>query len=134
MSVPELSLVPPHLLDHLWPHCLPFIEKGCGRFDDWKPQEVLEGARTGAMQLWAVLDGEQITGAGATRVVLEQDTRKLDIVCFSASSEYRSVLPELEGFARLKGCKTLKIAGRPGWARTLPKDYRLRRVVMEKRL
>jgi hypothetical protein len=55
------------------------------------------------------------------------------VACGGEGLDWPLLIKPLEQFAKHEGCSAVRIMGREGWQRVL-KDYRRRRVVLEKEI
>jgi len=131
----RLVCVDPARVHELWPRVTHLIRRALerGGFTDFA--EVERDVRAGAALLWLVWDGQAIVAAVVTELRSANRSKFCTIVaCGGAQRErWLPLIGELEAFARAEGCAAMKIFGRRGWARALPR-YRIKSVVLEKAL
>ena len=85
--------------------------------------------------LWVAADEATIWAAAVTGLHIEQG-QKFCCIWACGGRERERWLPlkaELEKFAKIEGCASIRIYGRRGWAR-LFKDYKLISITLEKAL
>jgi hypothetical protein len=96
------------------------IDQNCG---EAKLEDYLRKVLNDQAQLWAIIDGDNITGAGVTEVLTYSKQKVFHIFLFAGIDfELQSqVFPIVEAFAKDCGCIAIEQWGRKGWAKTLPK-------------
>lgn len=101
----------------------------------WEYERAKADLLANVAQLWLVCDGTDVQGAGITQIHTEDGRKFCHIVAFAANpgTDWKSLLPELETFAKAEGCSSMEINGREGWKRALP-DWSVRRVLYSKEL
>jgi hypothetical protein len=84
--------------------------------------------------LWLAWDGEKIHAAAVTELHVTE-WRKVCVIaaCGGERLAWSIFIEPLEQFARAEKCAAMRIVGREGWQRVL-KDYRRKRVILEKEL
>jgi hypothetical protein len=130
----RLVCIDPAVVRLFWPHARDLIAHaiargGIGRFADVE-RDVLSGDAL----LWLAWDGQAIAAAAVTQLV-STDSSKVCVIVACAGRQMRRWLPliaTIEGYARAEGCALVRIFGRVGWARVLPR-YRMSRVILERR-
>lgn len=118
-----------------WPHLLPFLEEYEERTRFTTPQDVLEQALRGEMQLWTYHDGDyRFRGVLGTRI----HQTPAGPVCalwltlgHNAMELIQDAYQVIERWARANGCYAMEIVGRRGWKRVLP-DFEEESVVLRK--
>lgn len=122
--------VQPNEVDNWWPHVRDFINKV--PYTAQSEDDVLGELRTGANQLWVVVDGS-VKLALITEV--QQFPKERICVMFLAGGDgsYAQPLAEtVEQWAKEFGCDAVEIYGRPGWEKVL--KYKRTHVVLRKDL
>ena len=96
------------------------IDQNCG---EAKLEDYLRKVLNDQAQLWAIIDGDNITGAGVTEVLTYSKQKVFHIFLFAGIDfELQSqMFPIVEAFAKDCGCVAIEQWGRKGWAKTLPK-------------
>ena len=121
---PTLALVQREDLEKVWKLAAPFIQRALPRAAGRLNLNDCEiGCMKGAFQLWLVVMGEEVMGAGLTEVI--EYPRKRVFSVFLYSGERRRVMklwPNIEAVARAVDCDEVQIAGPRAWQRIFP-DY-----------
>jgi len=96
------------------------IDHNCG---EAKLEDYLRKVLNDEAQLWAIIEGDDIKGAGITQVLTYSKQKVFHIILFAGIDfELQSqVFPIVEAFAKDCGCVAIEQWGRKGWAKTLPK-------------
>jgi hypothetical protein len=81
------------------------------------PADVAEAVKAGKMQAWTRGDSLVVTE------VLEYPRRNALNVFLAVGNldEVLSLIPDMAAFGREHGCTTMRMQGRRGWARVLPR-------------
>jgi hypothetical protein len=131
----ELVCIPPDRVHLVWPRVAGLIEAAMRRGDLSSFAGVQAAVSGGHALLWVAWDGDEIAAAAVTELH-QTEWRKVCVIVACGGSErerWLELIEPIEEFARAEGCGAMRIMGRKGWARVLPK-YRIRRVVLEKEL
>jgi hypothetical protein len=122
----EVSLVPPQLIDGLWPRIFPHLSKASDyTFGRYEPEDILEFVVSGEAHLWVVFDGEDIIGITVTRFWEYPRKKCLDMVFIGGDEGFSwkdPMLEILQRWARDNGCEVIESSGRPGFARAFKDD------------
>ena len=123
----EVSLVPPELVDPLWPQLFPHLSKAAEyTFGRYEPEDILEAVLSGDAHLWVVLEESgAISGITVTRFWDYPRKRCLDMVFLAGDDGFawrELMLTTLRRWARDSGCDALEGSGRPGLARAFRDD------------
>jgi hypothetical protein len=122
----EVSLVPPQLIDGLWPRIFPHLSKASDyTFGRYEPEDILEFVVSGEAHLWIVFDGEDIVGITVTRFWEYPRKKCLDMVFIGGDEGFSwkdPMLEILQRWARDNGCEAIESSGRPGFARAFKDD------------
>lgn len=132
-TLPALSLIPADLVDEVWPLCAALIEAGCAN-GETTADEMRIDAIGGRADLWMAWSGK-CEAAAITRMLQTHNGKVCLIDSFAAESwkRVKSLLPELENWARNAGAIATRTHGRKGWERMLP-EYKLRWVILDREL
>jgi hypothetical protein len=94
------------------------------------PEDVFDAITSGGAQLWC----------GAASVIVTQivvyprlKACRIWLAGGDMAELTETMLPDVEAWAKAKGCKRMQVVGRKGWARVL-RDYREPSVVLEKEI
>jgi hypothetical protein len=122
----EVSLVPPQLIDGLWPRIFPHLSKASEyTFGRYEPEDILDVVAGGEAHLWVVFDGEDIVGITITRFWQYPRKRCLDMLFIGGDDGFSwkdPMLETLQRWARDNGCDVIESSGRPGFARAFKDD------------
>jgi hypothetical protein len=122
----EVSLVPPQLIDGLWPRIFPHLSKASDyTFGRYEPEDILEFVVSGDAHLWVVFDGEDIIGITVTRFWEYPRKKCLDMVFIGGDEGFSwkdPMLEILQRWARDNGCDAIESSGRVGFARAFRDD------------
>lgn len=127
----EVSLVPPELIEGLWPRIFPHLSRAAEyTFGRYEPEDIFDAVAHGLAHLWVVIDDEdEIIGITVTRFWQYPRKKCLDMV-FIAGDEGFSwkdpMLKVLQHWAYDNGCEAIESSGRPGFSRAFKDDgYKL---------
>lgn len=126
--------VDPAKVHEVWPHVAADIRNamdrgGMGSFDDVE-RDVLNANGL----LWIAWNAPQIEAAAVTKIDTSNGKACEIVACGGRHSEHwLHILQQIEEFASNEGCDVVRILGRKGWQRVL-KDYRVKKVVLEKKI
>ena len=130
----ELLCVDPAQVGHFWPHVEPLLrpaieDVGLSDFADIEA-EILEGRAL----VWLAWNG-QIAAAASTSICRVGEDRICILTACGGHGidDWLSLLGKIEEYAKLEGCKAMRIYGRDGWLRALD-GYRKKAIVIEKEL
>lgn len=126
----EVSLVPPPMVQGLWPRIFPHLAKAAEyTFGRYEPEDILQYVMSGEAHLWVVFDGDDIIGITVTRFWQYPRKRCLDMVFIGGDDGFSwkdPMLEMLQHWARDNQCEAIESSGRPGFARAFRDDgYRL---------
>ncbi|MDA9159573.1 hypothetical protein N9O21_03370 [Rhodobacteraceae bacterium] len=107
-----------------WPNISPHIdaalEHSAGEITTF---QTFQQAMTGHMHVWAFVDEDKITSAFATRFLIFDNMKSLQIMtCGGFVADWdtsQSVHSIFEEFARENECQNIQIWGRRGWAKRM---------------
>ena len=137
----KLQLVPPPLIDDVWPHVQGWLSRAIDKGDRWWSEERLRAALTineGAA-LFLAIDQKGVHAACAVMVEDKPNGERVMHVPACGGVAVRSwvhLFDEIEEWGRSQGVDQVEIGGRRGWKRLFEeRGYRERPVVtMEKNL
>jgi len=122
------------MVGQYWPFVAPFLRKATEKtrlssFADIE-SEVIEGNGL----LWVAWN-ERIEAAATTVLNKVGDDLYCTLTACGGTgvNDWIGLLLGIEKYARIEGCKALRIFGRKGWAKLL-KDYEVTNIVLEKAL
>jgi hypothetical protein len=135
----QLSLVPHGVIHTALPQVIPYLKvseewtRGRSNIDD-----ILNFILSGRMQLWVVLEDQQIHGHLITEVK-DYPRCKMFVVQYCAMEPHvlASVEDQMqefaEAYARKTGCAGIEFVGRPGWTKSMKKyGYDVQSVMFQK--
>ncbi len=109
----------------VWDKVKPYLERAIERSGckDWLIEDVYQMAAAQQVQLWAIVEGEDVSGAGVTRLAHYPRRRVLDVLLLGSDPQneegWLATLPQLKQIARAAGAAAIHGTGRAGWARKL---------------
>lgn len=127
----EISLVPPELVDGLWPQVFPHLADAAAyTYGRYEPEDIVEAVLNGEAHLWVVIaESGEIIGVTVTRFWHYPRKTCLDMVFLAGDDGFAwrdAMLTTLRRWAQDAGCDALEGSGRPGLARAFRDDgYRL---------
>ncbi|HJP69396.1 MAG TPA: hypothetical protein VJ846_10880 [Sphingomicrobium sp.] len=126
--------IDPAEVGNYWPLARDFIKqataRGGGNFEK-DEAEILSGKQL----LWVAGSDQGIEAVATTQLILEGDD-KICVIAACGGHDRDRWLPLIEGleaFAKAENCISVRIIGRPGWARVL-QGYAVKSVVLDKDL
>jgi len=135
----DISLVPYGMIGSVVPNVLKYLEvsekwsRGRSVVDD-----ILRFLFTNQMQLWVVLDEENIYGHIITEIK-QYPQAKMFVIQYCAMEPHHLAAVEeqmqevAERFAKDNGCAGIEFMGRPGWSRSMKKyGYDVKSVMFQK--
>lgn len=134
----KLSFVTPEEAIRRWSEFFPFIqniaEESRGKF---LPVDVFGAIARAEFQLWRAAEGGEVQGVILTRLM--QFPRLLACEGLAVTGhdykEWIGLIPEIESWAKERGCSTAMPIARRGWERVLkPQGYEATHVLLEKRI
>jgi hypothetical protein len=107
-----------------WPNISPHIdaalEHSAGEITTF---QTFQQAMIGQIHVWAYVDQDKITSAFATRFLIFDNTKSLQIMaCGGAVADWELTQPvhsAFEQFAKDNECQNIQIWGRKGWVKRL---------------
>lgn len=117
----EVSLVPPQLIDGLWPRIFPHLSKAAEyTFGRYEPEDILDFVVSGDAHLWVVFDDKNIVGITVTRFWQYPRKKCLDVMFLGGEEwgEWKDIVFDtLQRWAHDSGCTAIEASGRVGFAR-----------------
>jgi hypothetical protein len=99
------------------------IERGDGE-RDWGIEDMRSRAETGAVELWALLEADEVIGALVTCRTHYPRRTVLEILAFGcrphSEESWSDGLLQLQSIAQSFGVQSIVGTGRPGWVKKLP--------------
>lgn len=122
----EVSLVPPDLIEGLWPRIFPHLSKAAEyTFGRYEPEDIMHYVMSGEAHLWVVLTEDDIIGITVTRFWQYPRKRCLDLVFLGGDEGFswkEVMLETLNAWAADSGCEAIEAAARPAFARVFKDD------------
>ena len=125
VSAPLLVRVDPRY-PKVWDDLKGFLGAAIERGDDgrdWGVEDMRIHAENGHVELWALIDGEEVFGACVTSVTHYPRRSVLQILATGTTphseDRWRQCLDQLKQIARVMGVSTIVGTGRHGWQRKL---------------
>ncbi len=129
----ETVCVAPDRVSAFWPHVRQFIVAALERCPNTTEHDIARALSMDAL-LWVRTDGDEIHGAGVTRLFNGPLGLTCDVMAYGgACDDWRSAFAPIEDYARAEGCAAIRIEGREGWKRVFP-DYEIASITLTKRL
>ena len=83
----------------------------------YSPDDIMDACSEGRMQAW--MQGDSLV---VTELLTFPRAKAVNIViAVGLLDDVMSLQPEIEAFGRAHGCKVMRMEGRKGWARVLPR-------------
>jgi len=126
----EVSLVPPELIEGLWPRIFPHLSRAAEyTFGRYEPEDIFDVVVNGDAHLWIVIDEDEIIGLTVTRFWQYPRKKCLDMVFIAGDEGFSwkdAMLSVLQHWAYDNGCEVIESSGRPGFSRAFKDDgYKL---------
>jgi hypothetical protein len=132
--VVEAVCVDPARVDEFWPYVAGLLWRATERCGDWTLTDLRAALSTGAL-LWIAWDGAEMLAVVVTQLLPLPRGKVCNVVAGAGTQMDRwcALMSDIEKYARSEGCVSVRVDGRPGWARALA-GFRIERVVLEKRV
>jgi hypothetical protein len=135
----ELVCVDPGRVREIWPVVAPLLRKavlkiGLSAFADIE-RDVLAGSALLWLAVRSEASGPAIDAAASTRLQ-HTDAGKVCVITACAGRNMSHWLPLISGiedYARVEGCRCVRIFGRKGWLRVLG-GYRAKHIILDREL
>jgi len=127
----QVSLVPPELVEGLWPRIFPHLSRAAEyTFGRYEPEDIFDAVLSGEVHLWVVFnDDGEVLGVTCTRFWQYPRKKCLDMVFIAGDEGFSwkdQMLSMLQHWAYDNDCVAIESSGRPGFARAFRDDgYRL---------
>jgi hypothetical protein len=117
----EVSLVPPEMVEGLWPRIFPYLSSASEfTFGRYEPEDIVEFVLSGQAHLWVALDEDDIVGITVTRLWQYPRKKCLDVT-FLGGQDWDGwkdlMFDTLHRWAHDSGCAAIEASGRVGFAR-----------------
>lgn len=118
-----------------WERVRVFVDKMCSTGGGtYNIASVLEGLLNQKMQLWLALRGDKIEAAGISEITTFPLKKVGEFtVAGESMMEWKEFMPQIEAWARNRGCSSMRLIARKGWKKIL-KDYEETNIVLQKGL
>jgi len=130
--------VPTEYVPHALPRVAAKLRAVYAKVHMWMPFQILvEHLLEGKMQLWFLMEDEEVASVVCTRMYVQYGIRMAEITLYSGvlNDEMLAHLSELEKWARDNGAEAIRVEGLDGWRRVLAKrGYALEHVALFKLL
>ena len=128
-----------HQVPYIWDKVKPYIQKALDRGSNYTIEEIYGGLLAAEMQLWVWQGGckPEIYAALVTTIQNKDDLRWCLFLAIGGTrmDDWLQFLPDIEAWAKDKGCDEMRVYGRLPWARKLRAfDYKAHWVKLSKRL
>ena len=122
-SLADVIQVPQQHITTIWPHIADLVQAALDRGSgEYRLEHLWRALEDGEAQLWT--DGESV----AITMPVEYPATWLLYVLVAAGAVggVETMWPEIQAFARERGCSAVQFFGRPGWRRSgvLPEGWR----------
>lgn len=132
----KLLGIPSDRLDEFWPFLSPELERATARSADWELVDLYERIAKRDMQLWCIMDGDNLEVVFTTELRYYPRNKVCGITHMGGRnvSKWRHHEKELMAWAKEFGCKFLEgYAVRKGWLRVL-RDWPAQWTVIRKEI
>jgi hypothetical protein len=114
--------LPPHLVDAMWPHVVPWLTKGLTAATTLTLEDIHRDVKNETDQIWMIFENESLVGAFVSAVYLDQGAY-LGLYALGGKrmrTWAKAVDDEMQKEAVRRGLIRIRFAGREPWARVLP--------------
>lgn len=127
--------VDPARVAEVWPHVRGLIHAAVQRGDLDDYGYVQESVLTGRALLWLAWDGVKVLAAATTQLTKINGRKRCEITACGGEGfdRFGFLIENLEQYARDEKCHGVRMYGRRGWLKKLPK-YKLKGVILERGL
>lgn len=122
------GMVVPECVHIFWPLAAPLLAGAVERDEEGRAlDDILDELLINRAQLWLIEDDGKVIGAVVTAIHTRKADGarlcKLEWAGGERVEEWMPLVPMVEDWARRQGCREVRVAGRPGFARLFG-DYR----------
>ncbi len=123
-------------VDRVWDACIPLLQKAIDRSEGYYDiDDLYQIVKKGQQDLWVMFDKE-ILLAGTTKIVHYPNKSVLEIPFVATKDndsvdDFRSMMTQIEGWAKEQGAEATAFAARIGWKKLFP-DFELKHTLMMK--
>ena len=118
----SLEALLPHKVEERWPSIVKLVEKWLAEGQgEYILTDILQYLKTGEWQCWVIRKEGKVTAIAVTTETSFPQYKAMNVVGVAGvdMKGWLVLLPELEDWARICGCKKLRGCGRSGWDRVL---------------
>jgi len=133
-STVSLVCIDPKLVHEVWPKARDLIRAAIEQTGLSEFQDIEYDVLSGDQFLWLAI-GNGIEAAATTHLI-KTGGKPVCVLTACSGTQRERWLPlfaKIEDYARVEGCKCVRIYGRKGWERVL-KNYRVEHVILERAL
>lgn len=117
----EVSLVPPNMLEALWPKLFPHLQKAADyTYGRYGPEDIFDMAATRNAHMWVALEDDNVVGITVTRFWQYPRKLALDVMFLGGTNwdEWKDDMFDIiQRWARDSKCDVIESSGRPGFAK-----------------
>lgn len=123
-------------VDRAWDACAPILQRAIDRSEGYYDiDDLYQAVKKGHQDLWVMFD-EEILLAGTTRLVHYPNKSVLEVLFVATKDndsvdDFRSMMSQIEEWAKEQGAESTAFAARPGWKKLFP-DFKLQHTLMTK--
>jgi hypothetical protein len=132
-----ISAVTPEQLEMVWPHFLPWVEKGLrhGQGDSLAPCDIYHGIASGQMSFWVAHKNEKLSG-GMVLEVNQHPRAKVVFVVLLVGENFDEWVDEMEAalmnYRDINGADSIQASCRKGMVKKLmQRGWKQKAVIME---
>jgi hypothetical protein len=113
----------PEQIPAIWPEVEGFLESALVDNDHLRKEDIRDALLLGQYQLWTIYS-DKIDAAIVTTIYDIRDVKNCTFIACGGKNmdTWSDLIPQIEDWARERGCKFLKIYGRRGWAKIFNYD------------
>lgn len=130
----ETLWCPPEALEQALPHVIGMLNDAVEQCGDWTLKDICSALQEGRAFLWVIWDGQNISAAAVSQFIGAPKGKICQVIaCGGTAISWPESIAPIEHYAKAENCVSMRIWGRPGWARVF-KDYRLEWLSLEKKM